>query len=143
MNQLPAWSIGKDNQVRGSPYEWRQLRTKYHLTGRTAFVECPNYKDVDQASARLIAETAKSSAVIGGCSYIVVRGPRWKYEFNVRDINGQGEWWGQREGMFQNPLELQQAGCFFDAVRKLWQVPSGFGEVRERKVFPMESGNDQ
>ncbi len=142
MNQLPGWSIGKDNKVKASPYELRQLRGKYRPTGRTFFVECPNYPDIDQTSARIIAELAKSGAVIGGCSYIVVRGPRWKHEFNVQDINGKGKWWGKRPGMVQNPIEMQQAGSFFDTTRQLYQVPTSYN-VREKKVFPVHDSSAQ
>lgn len=137
MNQLPAWSIGKDNEIRANPYELRQLGTKRRLTGKTLNVECPNYPDVDQASARMIAELAKASAVIGGCSYIVVKGPRWKYEFSMADINGnKGEWWAKRPagGMFQNPIEMQMAGSSFDTSRPLWPVPKSFN-VREKVTF--------
>lgn len=136
MNQLPGWSIGKDNKVRANPYEMRQLKTKRRLTGRTLNVECPNYPDVDQASARMIAEMAKASAVIAGCGYIMVKGPRWKYEFSLADINGQkGEWWGRRGGgMMQNPKEMQMAGSSFDTSRKVWTVPQSFN-VREKITF--------
>lgn len=135
INQLPGWSISKDNQIRANPYEFRQLKTRRRLTGRTLNVECPNYPDVDQASARMIAELAKASAVIGHCGYITVKGPRWKYEFNVLDINGKGKWWGQRVGgMMQNPIEMQMAGSSYDTSRPLWSVPQSFN-VRERITF--------
>ncbi len=142
MNQLPGWSIGKDNKVKASPYELRQLKGKYRPTGRTLFVECPNYQDVDQTSARIIAEFAKSSAKIGGCSYIVVKGPRWRHEFNLMDLTGEGKWWGKRPGMVENPLDLQQAGSFFDTTQQLHQVPPSFN-VREKKVFPVDDSSTQ
>ena len=138
MNQLPGYLFGKDNKVSVNPYEMRQLKTKRRLTGRTCFVECPNYNEIDQASAAIIAQMSKDKAVLGGCSYIVVKGPRWKYEFNVRDINGKGKWWGKRPGVFQGPLEFRQAGSFFDTTRQLYQVPTSFN-VRERLAFPEKS----
>ena len=140
MKLLPEWSISKDNVVRANPYEFRQLKTRRRLTGRTLNVECPNYPDVDQASARMIAESAKASAVIAGCGYIVVKGPRWKYEFSLADINGQkGEWWGRREGgMMQNPLEMQMSGSSYDTSRPLWPVPQSFN-LREKITFSDKS----
>ncbi len=67
MNQLPAWSIGKDNRVRENPYEWRQLRTRRRLTDRTMHIECPNYPVMDRPNAKMVAVLALSDAVIGHC----------------------------------------------------------------------------
>ena len=119
---MREWNINKDNVVQANPYEWKRLKARRHLTDKTLHVECPNYKEIDQRSARHIAELAHGSAVIGGCGKILVKGPRWQYEFDTKSLNGEGKWWGQRSGMIQNPLELQRAGCSFDESKKLWQV---------------------
>lgn len=141
MNQLPTWQIGKDNQVRGSPFELRRLRRKVHLTDRTLHVECPQYPVMDAHIARAIAVLALSDAVIGRCGKILVKGPRWRYEFDTKGLNNFIlARCGGRMGLVQNPIERQQAGSFYDTMRGLWQVPVSYG-VRERKTFPMKDGN--
>ena len=134
----PGWNIGKDNNVRIGTGEMRQLKTRRHLTDRTLHLECPNYK-VTQDTAKAIAVMHLSDAIIGGCSYINVRALRCNFEFKVRELNsGIQSKWGNRTGIFQNPLEKIQAGCFYDETRKLWQVPTGFGGgARETLAFPM------
>lgn len=129
----PEWKIGKDNSLTVNPYEMRQLKTRAKLTDRTLHVECPKDAPVmDAATAKMIAVMAMPNAVIGRCSKINVRGPRWHYEFDVRTLNGGIQrQWGRRTGMVQNPLEQQLAGCFFDETRQLFQVPPSYN-VRER-----------
>lgn len=130
------WAIGKDNRVQANPYEMRRLKTRRRLTDRTLFIECPNYPVMDAQSAKLIAVYALSDAAIGGCGKIVVRGPRWHFEFDVAALNGGiKRRWGGRMGILHNPREKQAAGCFFDATRKLWQVPTGY-KPREVIKFP-------
>jgi len=137
MQAAPAWDIGKDNTLRVNPYEMRRLKTKRHPTERTLHVECPNYPEMDQRSAHIVAKLALSDAAIGGCSIINVKGPRWNYEFRVDDLNGRikKQWSKHRVGMFQNPVEKQIAGCFYDTTRKLWAVPQRYS-VKETIKFP-------
>jgi len=136
MQVAPSWSIGKDNALGVNPYEMRRLKGRKHLTDRTLHVECPNYPVMDQKSAKIVATLALSDAAIGGCGIINVKGPRWNYEFKVRDLNGGiRRRFGNRVGMVQNPLEKQMAGCFYDQTRKLWAVPQRYS-VKETIRFP-------
>lgn len=133
MHLGPNWQIHKDNELTVNPFEMRQLKTRAKLTDRTLHVECPKDAPVmDAVTAKLIATMAMPNAVIGKCSKINVRGPRWHYEFDVARLNGSiVRKWGDRPGMFQNPLEQQLAGCFFDETKNLFQVPQSYN-VRER-----------
>lgn len=136
MQVSPSWDIGKDNTLRVNPHEMRRLKTKKHPTDRTLHVECPNYPVMDRKSAHIVATAALSDAVIGRCSIINVKGPRWNYEFRVDDLNGRiKKRWGERRGMFQNPIEKQIAGCHYDTTRKLWAVPQMYS-VKETIRFP-------
>ena len=136
MQLAPAWHLGKDNAVRANPYELRRLRTRRKLTERTLHVECPQYDQVDQTTARAIAVMALPEAAIGGCGYINVKGPRWRYEFKTKELNTSiRRRWGNRTGMVQNPVEKVQAGCFYDTTRKLWAVPRSYS-AREVIKFP-------
>jgi len=137
------WNIGKDNQLTVNPYELRQLKTRRKLGDRTLNVECPNYQEVDQRSARFVAQMAITTAILGGCSKILVKGKRWRWEFDVRELNGttgkdKGAWWTKRPGMFINPLELQQSGTEFDTTRDLYQVPEKM-EEKSTSEIPADS----
>lgn len=130
------WNLGKDNFVKANPGEMRKLKTKRHLTERTLHLECKNLK-MEPWNARAIAIMHLSDAVIGGCGYINVRGPRWHYEFKTKDLNNEvrSRRIGRRMGMPMNPIEKISAGAFYDETRKLWQVPGGY-ETRETLRFP-------
>ena len=133
---LGNWHIGKDNQVVANPFEWRKLKTRRYLTDRTAFIECPQYPEMNAESARLIATYYLSDAVIGKCGKVVVRGRRWHYEFDTITLNsGIKKQWRGRSGMLQNPIEKQLAGAFYDVTRKLYTVPENYN-VRETLKFP-------
>lgn len=136
-----SWKIGRDNFVKGNPYEFRRLRGRHHLTDRTLHIECPNYPEMDVRSARAIAVMALSDAAIGKCGKILVKGPRWKYEFDTKTLNlgVQKKTFGgrllSRTGtMHQNPIERVLAGSFYDETRQIWAVPRSYN-VRERIVF--------
>ena len=126
--------------MRGNPFEMRRLRGRRTLTDRTLHVECPNYPDVDARSAEAVAKMAISDAVIGGCGKILVKGPKWKYEFDTNALNdkvGTKTFGGRipaRVGMmFQNPLEKVVAGSFYDETKALWTVPRSYN-VREKTI---------
>ncbi len=129
--------IKKNNQVISNPMEMTELKSRRRLTDRTLHVECPNFKVMNSATARLIAQYRITDAVIGGCGYILVKGPRWQYEFGTKDLNNLARrMYGRRTGIREHPLETIAAGSFYDETKKLWAVPGKFGTARETIKFP-------
>ena len=136
MQTASTWAIGKDNQIRPGIAEFKKLKPRA-LTDRTLFIECPNSAVMGGQLAKLIAGMKISDALIGRCGIITVRGPRWHYSFKTHELNKEiRKQWGEREGMFQNPIESVQAGNFYDETRTLYQVPTGYPAPKATIKFP-------
>ena len=128
--------IKKDNRVITNPMEMTRLKSRRRLTDRTLHVECPNFPVMTAKTARLIAQFRITDAAIGGCGYILVKGPRWQYEFKTLDLNRHAQsMYGQRSGIREHPLETIAAGSFYDEIKGLYQVPLKYN-VRETIKFP-------
>ena len=133
---LQPTKIKKHNEVISNPYEMTQLKSRRHLTDRTLHLECPNFPIMDAATAKLIAVYRLSDAAIGGCGRILVKGPRWQYEFDTKRLNNAiRRKWGRRSGVVESPFETKVMGSYYDETRQLWQVPAGFNK-RETITFP-------